>query len=236
TPGNDFELAAGFLFTEGVIRYADDIEEIGYAPTGSDTLLPESERRERVCNTVRVRLQTDVTVAVATLARNFFTTSSCGVCGKASLLALEAVCPQRVECGFTVDVDLVRIFPQRLKDAQTVFARTGGLHGAGLFTANGDLLHVREDVGRHNAVDKLVGEALLRNQLPLRDSILMLSGRISFELAQKAVMAGIPMIVAVGAPSSLAIRVAERFGMAMAGFVRGERLNIYNGAEYFTGF
>jgi FdhD protein len=211
TPGNDEELAAGFLFTEG-IALPGEIEKI-------------------VCsrNTAVVTLAAGVTLDPSRLERNFYVTSSCGVCGKASIEAIESagctILPRDVP---HVSDAVIRGLPDKLREAQQVFDRTGGIHASGLFTASGDLLALREDVGRHNAVDKLVGRAFLDGRLPLSDHVLMLSGRTSFELVQKAVMAGIPVLAAVGAPSSLAVKTAHRFGMTLIGFLRGERFNIYS--------
>jgi FdhD protein len=240
TPGNDFELAAGFLMTEGVVHDANDIEEIAYAMhdypeaeknTDNATSLPVSATE----NTVRVELAPDVPVSIANLERNFYTTSSCGICGKASLLALRAVCPPRVFNTFALDARILYRLPDRLRDAQSVFGQTGGLHGAGLFDANGQLLAAREDVGRHNAVDKVIGSEFLADRTPLRNSLLLLSGRASFELLQKALMGGIPMVASVGAPSSLAVQVAREFDITLIGFLRENHFNIYHGEERIRG-
>lgn len=220
TPGHDRELAAGFLYTEGVIRDANDIEEAAE---------PDEESAEG--NSVCVRLAPDVEVSNSSLSRNFYTTSSCGVCGKASLLALQTVCPPRIRNTFEISAATLFKLPELLRSRQALFEKTGGLHAAALFTAEGTLESVREDVGRHNAVDKLIGAALLDDGVPLRDRVLMLSGRASFELLQKALMAGIPMVAAVGAPSSLAVQVAREFDITLIGFLRGDHLNVYNGAE-----
>ncbi len=220
TPGHDHELAAGFLLSEGVIEDSSQILRIE----------PTSAAGNSIC----VELQPDVEVRLATLERNFYTTSSCGICGKASLLALRTVCPPRRANGLTVLAETIYTLPAALRAAQEVFASTGGLHGAGLFTAKGDLVMIREDVGRHNAVDKLLGAQALADAIPLRGSILMLSGRASFELLQKAVMAGIPMVAAVGAPSSLAVQVARDFDITLVGFLREMRFNAYHGAERIT--
>jgi FdhD protein len=241
TPGNDFDLAAGFLMTEGVIQDASDIDHIAYAeyPLKEEESHPETIKALKLGsrrNIVRVSLATDVTVSLGTLERNFYTTSSCGICGKASLLALRTVCPPRAANNFRVNAEVLYGLPGRLRAAQQVFERTGGLHGAGLFDANGNLLSVREDVGRHNAVDKLIGSDFLADRTPLRDRLLLLSGRASFELLQKALMGGIPMVAAVGAPSSLAVQVAKEFDITLVGFLRDNHFNIYHGCERIDGY
>ncbi|MGA8728845.1 MAG: formate dehydrogenase accessory sulfurtransferase FdhD [Terracidiphilus sp.] len=241
TPGDDFDLAAGFLMTEGVIRDADDIEQIKYVGDS----LNEGERSPQVMdgfklgskhNVVQVDLATDVIVNLGSLERNFYTTSSCGICGKASLVALRTVCPSRMPNNFRVDAQLLFELPNRLRASQGLFNRTGGLHGAGLFDSAGNLLALREDVGRHNAVDKLIGSEFLADRTPLRDCLLLLSGRASFELLQKALMGGIPMVAAVGAPSSLAVRVAKEFDITLVGFLREGHFNIYHGSERIAGY
>jgi FdhD protein len=219
TPGSDRELAVGFLYTEGVIREHADIASDGISFVASKP------------NTITVSLDESTTVSTATLERNFYMTSSCGICGKASILALRSVCPPRYRNTFTAEASMLFELPRRLRAAQEKFDRTGGVHAAGLFNAQGELEILREDVGRHNAVDKLIGTAALAGRLPLREHILLLSGRVSFELLQKAVMAGIPMIVAIGAPSSLAVQVAREFDITLAGFLRDAHFNIYNGSE-----
>ncbi len=241
TPGNDFDLAAGFLMTEGVVRDSNDIEQIAYAGDslsennrtagGLDPLKLGSRQ-----NIIRVDLAPDVAVSLGTLQRNFYTTSSCGICGKASLLALRTVCPPRVRNNFTVDAQVLYRLPERLRAFQGVFDRTGGLHGAGLFDSAGNLLDLREDVGRHNAVDKLIGAEFLADRTPLRDRLLLLSGRASFELLQKALMGGLQMVAAVGAPSSLAVQVAKEFDITLVGFLREGRFNIYHGSQNIDGY
>jgi FdhD protein len=204
TPGYDFELAAGFLMTEGVVRDVNDIERIAYAGTGNIDEAAESSATRTLLpyqpwkNIVRVELATGVAVSLANLQRNFYTTSSCGICGKASLLALQSVCPPRRNNRFSISAETLYTLPARLRAAQSVFDRTGGLHGAGLFHADGELLALREDVGRHNAVDKLLGAEFLADRTPLHDSLLLLSGRASFELLQKALMGGVAMVASVG--------------------------------------
>jgi FdhD protein len=238
TPGHDFDLAVGFLMTEGVVRDANDIEHIAYAghPSGgTESLGMNALRLGTRRNIVRVDLATDVAVSLATLQRNFYTTSSCGICGKASLLALQTVCPPRATNTFTVDAQLLYRLPALLRASQRVFDSTGGLHGAGLFDSAGNLLALREDVGRHNAVDKIIGSEFLADRTPLRDRLLLLSGRASFELLQKALMGGVPMVAAVGAPSSLAVQVAKEFDITLVGFLREEHFNIYHGGERIGG-
>ncbi len=241
TPGNDFDLAAGFLMTEGVIRDANDITQISDAGEsfGEDNPSPQvmdSLKLGSKQNVIRVELATDVEVSLANLQRNFYTTSSCGICGKASLLALRTVCPPRTKNSFRMDARLIYNLPGRLRASQGVFDRTGGLHAAGLFDSTGNLSALREDVGRHNAVDKLIGSEFLADRTPLRDRLLLLSGRASFELLQKALMGGLPMVVAVGAPSSLAVQVAKEFDITLVGFLREGHFNIYHGSERIDGY
>jgi FdhD protein len=241
TPGYDFELAAGFLMTEGVVRDVNDIERIAYAGAGDmdegaqNTTAHAALPYQPWKNIVRVELATGVDVSLANLQRNFYTTSSCGICGKASLLALQTVCPPRRDNRFSISADTLYTLPARLRAAQSIFDQTGGLHGAGLFNAGGELLALREDVGRHNAVDKLLGAEFLADRTPLRDSLLLLSGRASFELLQKALMGGVPMVASVGAPSSLALRVAKEFDITLVGFLRDHHFNVYHGASHVSG-
>ena len=217
TPGHDFELAVGFLLTEGLIFGRDDVRSVRYCA------VPREEQHYNV-----------VSVSVArTLEfeqRSFYATSSCGVCGKASLDAIDVQCAPIAD-GPVIGPAVVTALPETLRAAQAVFERTGGLHAAGLFDRQGTLIASREDVGRHNAVDKLVGAQLLEGRLPLSESILMVSGRASFEIIQKAATAGIPIVCAVSAPSSLAVDAARRFGLTLVGFLRGQRFNIYTRAE-----
>ena len=220
TPGYDEELAAGFLYSEGVVRDPSDIEGISISSSDNDA-----------GNSVCLRLAPEVEVNTATLNRNFYTTSSCGICGKASLLALQSVCPPRIKNALEIDSHILFELPQALRSRQQLFEQSGGLHAAALCAADGSVEAVREDVGRHNAVDKLIGRAVLDDCLPLRDRVLLLSGRASFELLQKALMAGIPLVAAVGAPSSLAVQVAKEFDITLIGFLRSDHFNIYNGAE-----
>jgi FdhD protein len=224
TPGADFELAAGFLYGEGLLSDRDDVLQIAYCrDPGID---PEQQY-----NIVTVRLAATSLPDLRSLERHFYTTSACGVCGKASLEALQLRgCPV-IGPGPQLEKKVLHELPNRLRRAQGVFESTGGLHAAGLFTPGGDALCVREDVGRHNAVDKLVGWALLNRELPLSDRIVMVSGRASFEILQKALVAGAPVVCAVSAPSSLAVNVAEEFGMTLIGFLRDKRFNVYAGRE-----
>ena len=224
TPGQDEELAAGFLLSEGIIRGPADVQCIRPCGPAVGPL--------RLHNVVRVELRPDVTVDLKRLERHFYTTSSCGVCGKTSLEALQVgVVPDLLPETPFVSMETIHRLPLRLREAQAVFEHTGGLHGAALFTAEGDLLGLREDVGRHNAVDKLIGSELLAGRLPLSNKIILVSGRASFELMQKALMAGIPILVAVGAPSSLAVELARRFKMTLIGFARDGRFNVYSHQE-----
>jgi len=216
TPGGDFELAAGFLFTEGLI-VADDLRRVAYC----DDLDDEEQRY----NVVTVTLGRPFDASA--LSRNFYATSSCGVCGKASLDDVAVRC-DIVPMGFTVAADVVVTLPDRLRGAQRVFERTGGLHAAGLFTAEGESITVREDVGRHNAVDKVIGERLLAGRLPAAATVLQISGRASFEIVQKAAVAQIPVVSAVSAPSSLAVEAGDRLGVTVVAFVRDGRCNVYS--------
>ncbi|MDQ6603431.1 MAG: formate dehydrogenase accessory sulfurtransferase FdhD [Chloroflexota bacterium] len=222
TPGADFELAAGFLFGEGIIGGREEIRRMTYCVD------PEVDAEQRY-NIVNVALRNTVLPDLATLERHFMTTSACGVCGKASLDALHLRGQIAAPPGPEVSAALITSLPDRLRAGQGLFDVTGGLHAAGLFDCTGNLLAVREDVGRHNALDKLIGWALLDGTLPLHEHILLVSGRVSFELVQKALAAGIPIICAISAPSSLAVSLAAEFGMTLIGFLRGERFNIYTG-------
>lgn len=225
TPGDDFDLAVGFLVSEGVLHATGDVAGIRYCAGATD-------EGGNTYNVVDVALAPDVPTPDPSLARNFSTTSACGLCGKASLDAVRTTAAWSVgEDPLRVTPGLLSVLPDRLRAAQRVFDTTGGLHAAGLFTATGELLCLREDVGRHNAVDKVVGHALRQGMLPLRGTVLMVSGRASFELVQKAVMAGIPMLAAVSAPSSLAVELAEDSGLTLVGFLRGESMNVYAATE-----
>jgi FdhD protein len=221
TPGNDEDLAAGFLYTEGVVHARTDVRDIRHCgpPTAPS-------------NTIRVELARGVTTDLGRLQRNFYTTSSCGVCGKSSIEAL-ATGARRIEPTgtWTLAPAVIDALPATLRAGQATFESTGGLHAAALFTLQGELIALSEDVGRHNAVDKLIGSRFLTGNLPADETILFLSGRASFELLQKAVMGGVPVVCAVGAPSSLAIEAAREFGVTLLGFVRDKRFNVYTGAE-----
>jgi FdhD protein len=220
TPGNDFELAGGFLFGEGVITSRDEIHSIVYC---TDPAVDGDQQY----NIVTVTLHGDRLPELAALERHFYTSSACGVCGKASLEALRLRGYPPVPQGFEITPALLATLPDRMRHAQGLFEITGGLHAAALFDAGGNVLAIREDVGRHNALDKLFGWALLEGRLLLRDAIVMVSGRASFELLQKTAAAGAPVFCAVSAPSSLAVQVAKAFEITLVGFLRGPRFNVY---------
>ena len=224
TPGNDFELAAGFLHNEGIVGEPLQVSGISYCV---DADVDEDQRY----NIVNVGLRLASLPELATLERHFYTTSACGVCGKASLDAIEMRDCPALPAGPKVSPSILTSLPQKLRAAQGLFEATGGLHAAGLFDADGDLVCLREDVGRHNAVDKLIGWAFMQRMLPLHDGILLVSGRASYEILQKSTVAGLPVVCAVSAPSHLAVDVARRFGVTLIGFLRGERLNVYAGGE-----
>ena len=222
TPGADFELAAGFLYGEGIISSREDIKKISYC-VDADV---DAEQRYNIVN---VELRAGREYDLRSLERHFYTTSACGVCGKASLEQLELRgCPV-VRPGPRSRPRRIYSLPEKLREAQGLFEATGGLHAAALFDADGNLLALREDVGRHNATDKLVGWALLEGRLPLSENVVMVSGRSSFEILQKCLTAGVPVVCAVSAPSSLAVDVAREFGMTLVGFLRGRRFNVYAG-------
>jgi FdhD protein len=216
TPGNDESLALGFLFTEGIIQHGSDVEKIHTAEDPSG-------------NTLTVQLKSHISVDLTKLERHFYTTSSCGVCGKASMDAVKQQCNIELpKTQWKVPSQVLYSLPDSLRKQQANFAQTGGIHGCALFDLDGNFIRSAEDVGRHNALDKLIGQCILNTPtIPLNDQIVMLSGRISFELVQKAAMAGVRFITAVGAPSSLAIDLAEDMGITLVGFLRGERCNIY---------
>lgn len=219
TPGDDFDLAAGFLATEGLVASPDELGSVAYC------VGPGGVQEYNVV-TVRLRRPWDPEA----VQRNFYATSSCGICGKAALDQIEVHC-EPVSPGPTVTRDAVLDLPGRLREAQAVFEQTGGLHAAGLFDAGGQLESLREDVGRHNALDKVLGEAFLSRRWPLSESVVMVSGRVSFEIVQKCAVAGVPVVCAVSAPSSLAVDAARRFGMTVVGFLRDDTFNVYSHAE-----
>jgi FdhD protein len=221
TPGDDFDLAAGFLCTEGILKSAEEIGAIRYC---------SEEKHPELRNVIDVTPAAGLKLDLAKLKRNFYSTSSCGICGKAAI--------ENVRTGakpatgkFRLKLETFYSLGQSLRKAQTVFERTGGLHAAGIFDLNGTLLALREDVGRHNATDKVIGHMFLERKLPLDRHILMVSGRASFEIMQKALMGGVPIVCAVSAPSSLAVEFAEETGMTLVGFLRADQFNIYCGAE-----
>jgi FdhD protein len=222
TPGDDFELAAGFLYTEGAVERRDDISRIGYGrgPDGQPT-----------GNVVEVTLRQGKSIDLTRLQRNFFTASSCGICGKASIDAVLGREIPWTNVELQIDPDVLTSLPDTLRSAQTIFGRTGGLHAAGLFNADGRLILVREDIGRHNAVDKIIGDALLHGTVPLSSHVLLVSGRGGFEIVQKALASGVPALASVSAPSSLAVQLARSAGLTLVGFLRGRRFVVYSGEK-----
>jgi FdhD protein len=222
TPGNDAELAVGFLFTEGIIRSVDEVQFAKHN-------FACAENRQ---NVIQVSLKSNFIPNLNSADRNFYTTSSCGVCGKSSIGSIRTVnqYSQTIDNNF-ISATLMYTLPELLREQQEIFEQTGGLHASALFSSYGELLLVREDVGRHNALDKLIGAALNEEMLPLNDKVLILSGRASFELVQKAAMAGINIIAAVGAPSTLAVQLANEFNITLCGFLRGQRFNIYTSPQ-----
>ena len=222
TPGHDLELASGFLFTEGIINDAEDLLRVEYCDD-----VGKQEERE---NVVRAELTEGIDLALDKLSRNFFVSSSCGVCGKASIDAIHQDCIALSD-GPNVGRDVLYNLVGEMEERQRLFGVTGGLHAAGLFSTAGELSALREDVGRHNAVDKLVGAALQARLLPLSESILLLSGRAGFELIQKAIRAGIPLVAAVGAPTSLSVELAKQFNLTLIGFLRDQKFNVYSGEQ-----
>ena len=218
---NDYELAAGFLYSEGFIKGREEIHRIAYCV---------DDDVDQHYNIVNVYLKPGVLFDSSLLTRNFYTSSSCGICGKASLEALELRDYVKPSCDKpTIIAGIINELPDKLREFQKVFNKTGGIHAAGLFNAHGKPLAVREDVGRHNALDKLIGWGLLAGKLPFHENILVVSGRVSYEIIQKALAAGIPIVVAVGAPSSLAVDLSNNFGMTLVGFVKSDMFNIYSG-------
>jgi FdhD protein len=222
TPGNDFELAVGFLVAEGVVRSPNHVDQVKYCVGGP---------QEQQYNIVTVVLRQGARIDPGHLARTFVTSSACGVCGKASLEGLSVQDPPALPDGPVVDAATLQRLPGALRAKQRVFERTGGLHGAGLFEADGGLVLTREDVGRHNAVDKVVGSLVLGGTFPAGERVLQVSGRASYEIMQKALMAGIPFVSAVGAPSSLAVALAAEFGLTLVGFASDTGFNVYAGRE-----
>ncbi len=219
TPGQDANLALGFLFTEGIIKNKSEVAAVNQSSSDND-------------HWIEIELQPNVKPSIKSLERNFYTTSSCGVCGKSSLESIKVNSPFVNENdNLKISIDSIYKLPELLISHQQLFAQTGGLHASALFTDDGELLLVQEDVGRHNALDKVIGSMLLEDKLPLRNHILLLSGRISFELVQKAFMAGIKIITAVGAPSSLAVQMAEENKMTLIGFLKGKKCNVYTGGD-----
>ena len=221
TPGHDFELALGFLFTEGIIHSIDDVMQVVYCRDAG---------RQQQDNVVRVELQPHIVPNWHELQRNFYTTSSCGVCGKTSIKAVHRQCTVLPDF-FTISSGLIHQLPQVMRASQPVFTHTGGLHASALFTKEGELKVLREDVGRHNALDKVIGATFMQRLIPLHNHLLLVSGRAGFELVQKAVMAGISVMAAVGAPSSLAVELARQCNMTLIGFVRENKFNVYTGAH-----
>jgi FdhD protein len=222
TPGHDYELAAGFLFTEGIIQSFSEIESIKYCV--------DTGKKEEKDNVVRVELKPEVIIDFEKLQRHFYTSSSCGVCGKSSIDSVKQQC-HVIQSDLRVSEKIIHSLPDKLREAQLVFEHTGGLHASALFDAEGKMILLREDVGRHNALDKVIGAMLFKNEIPLSNYVLLVSGRASFELVQKAALAGIPVLAAVGAPSSLAVELAQEAGMTLIGFLREQRFNIYTGEQ-----
>jgi FdhD protein len=223
TPGHDHDLAVGFLFTESIIKKESDIQSI--------ESVGEVGQINGEQNTVRVTLDKSVDLEMDKLTRHFYTTSSCGVCGKSSIEALENEGCKVNTSKFSITKSELLGLPQKLRDTQISFDKTGGLHAAGIFSSDGEIMLAREDVGRHNAVDKVIGSLYRENKLPANNLGLIVSGRTSFELMQKTIVAGIPLIVAISAPSSLAINLAKEYDVTLVGFLRGESFNIYSGKQ-----
>jgi len=222
TPGHDFELVAGFLFTEGIIESAEDFSRIVYCHDKEGKQSP---------NIVRVELQPKIDLDWDRFARHFYTNSSCGICGKASIESLEGMCRNVLKTDFRISANTLHGLDQKMREAQGIFEHTGSLHAAALFDAGGTLLYLREDIGRHNALDKLIGAALLEGKLPLKQHVVMLSGRSCFELIQKSLMASVPIVAAIGAPSSLAAETAGHFNITLLGFAKNQGFNIYSSPE-----
>ncbi len=232
TPGDDGELAAGFLFTEGIITSPDQVRQIRHCGLKIGTGTGSLDRAAALnSNTIRVDLSDGIEVDLKRLERHFYTTSSCGVCGKSSIEALQTGVRKLENDSVRVSSEVIHGLNAKLLDAQTTFEKTGGLHASVIFDLDGKVDTIAEDVGRHNALDKVIGRKFMARATPMNDKILMVSGRASFELVQKALMAGIPILAAVGAPSSLSVELAREYGMTLIGFVRDKRFNIYCGGE-----
>ena len=221
TPGDDESLAVGFLFTEGIIKSQDQVSTVRHCGRPSPN--------KGIQNTIRVELADNVDVDLKRLERHFYTTSSCGVCGKRSIEALQTGVSKLTDEGPFVSSEMIHQLPASGIASQSTFEKTGGLHASVMFDAKGRIEGIAEDVGRHNALDKVIGSKLISGEIPLSDNIVLVSGRASFELVQKALMAGIPIMAAVGAPSSLAVELAREYGMTLVGFVRDRRFNVYSG-------
>ena len=224
TPGADFDLVAGFLFNEGVIGDRSQLQQMSYC------VAPEIDGAQRQ-NIVNVALKAELRPDLQRLERHFFTNSACGVCGKANIEALQIRGCSALPLGLAVGAEVIYKLPEQLRAAQNIFQSTGGLHAAAIFDSKGELLKLREDVGRHNALDKLIGSALLAEELPLSNRIVMVSGRSSYEILQKCLVAEVPIICAVSAPSSLAVSLAREFNITLIGFLRGNKFNVYSGME-----
>jgi FdhD protein len=222
TPGNDFELALGFLFAEGIIQNYQQVKQIYYC---------ENVKEEERGNVLKVSLLDNIFIDFSKLNRHFYTSSSCGVCGKTSIDCLAFEKPDFQAPQLKIDAQILPLLPHKLQSVQSIFNHTGGLHATALFDLEGNLIVSREDVGRHNAFDKVIGNQVFSNKTPLRENIILVSGRLSYELVQKAIMAEIPILVAVGAPSSLAVDLARRFEITLIGFLRQNHFNVYAGQE-----
>lgn len=222
TPGHDFELALGFLFSEGIINHFSEVEHVHYCAD-----VDKEDERE---NVVRVELAKHVNPDLTSLDRNFYISSSCGVCGKSSIESVEVECTALTEAS-SIDRELVYMLPDMLRDHQHIFGVTGGLHASGLFDLHGNAQLLREDIGRHNALDKIIGARLIARQIPLSNHVMVLSGRAGFELVQKAIRAQVPILAAVGAPSSLSVELARKFNLTLIGFLKSDKFNIYAGED-----
>ncbi|MCC7231720.1 MAG: formate dehydrogenase accessory sulfurtransferase FdhD, partial [Bacteroidia bacterium] len=222
TPGNDFELCLGFLFTEGIIRDTGDVVSIRYCN--------DRGKADEAENIVKLKLREGLIPDIGRLKRNFYTTSGCGVCGKTSIEAVKSISANPVATSnFSISLSTLLTLPDKLRKSQNVFDYTGGLHASALFDETGNVVLIREDIGRHNALDKVIGAAMGKSILPLSRYLLLLSGRASFDLVQKAAMAGIPVVASVGVPSNLAVQMAKETGISLVGFLRGNRCNVYTG-------